>query len=47
MTDPEKREIYDKWGEQGIKEKKGSCCNSAPMDVFEMFFSGGCRQVGR
>ncbi|XP_018647887.1 putative hsp40, subfamily A, members 1,2,4 [Schistosoma mansoni] len=42
LSDPEKREIYDTRGEQGIKEggvESGGMAD--PMDIFQMFFGGG------
>ena len=44
LSDPEKREIYDEFGEQGIKEGGrggGPGGFSSPMDIFNMFFGGG------
>ncbi len=42
LSDPEKREIYDEFGEKGIKEGGGGGGGfSSPMDIFEMFFGGG------
>ena len=45
LSDPEKRGIYDEFGEQGIKEKGGRGGGgfgfSSPMDMFNMFFGGG------
>ena len=43
LSDPEKREIYDEFGEQGIKEGHGnhSAGFTSPMDMFNMFFGGG------
>ena len=42
LSDPEKREIYDEFGEQGIKEGHGKNAGfSSPMDMFNMFFGGG------
>jgi len=48
LSDPEKREIYDEFGEQGIKEGmgKGGHGPSSPMDIFEMFFGGGASSNG-
>eukprot|EP00095_Tigriopus_kingsejongensis_P011995 snap_masked-scaffold266_size231069-processed-gene-0.2 protein:Tk11995 transcript:snap_masked-scaffold266_size231069-processed-gene-0.2-mRNA-1 annotation:"homolog subfamily a member 1" len=44
LSDPEKREIYDEFGEQGIKEQgggRGGAGFTSPMDMFNMFFGGG------
>ena len=42
-VDPEKREVYDEFGEQGIKEggRGGGGGFTSPMDMFNMFFGGG------
>ena len=46
LSNQETRELYDKSGEQGIKEGVGGgggCCCNSPTDFFDMFFSGsGC-----
>ena len=39
LSDPKKREIYDKYGEKGVKEGGGDM--HSPFDVFDMFFGGG------
>jgi len=45
LADPKKREIYDKGGEQALKEGGGSDGGfSSPMDIFDMFFGGGGRR---
>uniref|UniRef100_A0A1I7SCM0 DnaJ subfamily A member 1 n=1 Tax=Bursaphelenchus xylophilus TaxID=6326 RepID=A0A1I7SCM0_BURXY len=44
LSDPKKREIYDKYGEEGIKEGGGGGGMHNPMDIFDMFFGGGSRQ---
>ena len=44
LSDPEKREIYDEFGEDGIKGQGGGGPGGgfrSPMDVFNMFFGGG------
>lgn len=37
LSDPEKRELYDRYGEDGLKEGGGG----GPEDIFSMFFGGG------
>jgi len=42
LSNPEKRALYDREGEQGIKEGgSGGCSGRNPMDIFDMFFGGG------
>lgn len=48
LSNPEKREIYDRGGEQAIKQGgQGGMADHSPMDIFEMFFGGGARQRER
>jgi DnaJ family protein A protein 1 len=41
LSDEKKRQIYDKGGEQALKEGGMSDSGHNPMDIFEMFFGGG------
>ncbi|KAM7260816.1 hypothetical protein ACFE04_026291 [Oxalis oulophora] len=42
LNDPEKREIYDEYGEDGLKEGMGGGGGGHnPFDIFEQFFGGG------
>jgi DnaJ family protein A protein 2 len=40
LSDPDKRRLYDQYGEEGVQNGGGS---SNPDDVFSMFFGGGRR----
>lgn len=40
LSDEKKREVYDKYGEKGLKEGGGGDMGS-PFDIFDMFFGGG------
>jgi len=39
LSDPEKKEIYDRYGEEGVKQGGGGF--SDPSSIFEQFFGGG------
>ncbi|KRZ65015.1 Chaperone protein dnaJ 2, partial [Trichinella papuae] len=42
LSDPEKREIYDEYGEDALKEgMSGGGTSHNPFDIFEQFFGGG------
>lgn len=42
LSDATKRKIYDRGGEQALKEGGGESGGMAdPMDIFQMFFGGG------
>lgn len=47
LSDPKKREIYDRGGEKGIKEGGSSDGSSwsfaSSMDIFDLLFGGGLR----
>lgn len=42
LSDPEKREIYDQYGEDALKEGMGGGGGPGhnPFDIFESFFGG-------
>jgi DnaJ-class molecular chaperone len=43
LSDPEKREIYDQYGEDALKEGMGGggAGGVDPFDIFSSFFGGG------
>jgi DnaJ homolog subfamily A member 2 len=42
LSDPEKREIYDQYGEDALKEGMGGGGGMHdPFDIFQSFFGGG------
>ena len=40
LSDPQKKEIYDKYGEEGL-EQSGGGGGPSPFDIFEQVFGGG------
>lgn len=40
LSDPEKREIYDQYGEDALKEGMGGGPSHDPFDIFSSFFGG-------
>ena len=40
LSDPEKRQLYDEYGEEALKEGGGRP-QANPFDIFESFFGGG------
>jgi len=47
LTDPEKRQIYDKFGEEGLQNNGGMPSNFNPFSMFEeMFGEGGIPGMG-
>lgn len=47
LADPKKRSLYDKGGEQAIKEGGVAGDMHNPMDIFDMFFGMGGGRRGR
>ena len=41
LSDPEKRKIYDKYGEEGLKQNENGMGGMSSEDIFSNFFSGG------
>lgn len=45
LSDPEKKDLYDKYGKEGLEQGGGGMRN--PDDIFNMFFGGGGRSRQR
>lgn len=41
LSDPNKKEIYDKYGEDGVKQQENGMGGQSAEDIFSMFFGGG------
>ncbi|KAH9928309.1 DnaJ-domain-containing protein [Fomitopsis serialis] len=41
LSDPEKRQVYDRYGEDGLKANEGGRHAGNPFDIFQNFFGGG------
>lgn len=46
LSDPEKREIYDQYGEDALKEGMASGGQHDPFDIFQSIFGGGMSSFG-
>ncbi|KAJ7475817.1 hypothetical protein FB451DRAFT_1087756 [Mycena latifolia] len=44
LSDPTKRDIYDRHGEEGLKAHEGGQHQANPFDMFSNFFGGGHQQ---
>ena len=44
LSDAKKRELYDKGGEQAIKDGGAVISFGSPMDIFDMIFGAGGRR---
>ncbi|KAJ7035015.1 hypothetical protein C8F04DRAFT_547929 [Mycena alexandri] len=44
LSDPTKRDIYDRHGEEGLKAHEGGQRQANPFDMFSNFFGGGQQQ---
>ena len=40
LSDHNKKELFDKYGEEGLRNQDGPSMNSSPDDIFNMFFGG-------
>lgn len=47
LSDPEKRDIYDQYGEDALKEGMGGGGGHDPFDIFQSFFGGNPFGAGK
>ncbi|KAL4424806.1 hypothetical protein ABPG77_000846 [Micractinium sp. CCAP 211/92] len=47
LRDPEKRRVYDQFGEEAVKEGMGGGGGGGPADIFDLFGMGGGRRAPR
>jgi DnaJ-related protein SCJ1 len=47
LSDPTKRQIYDRHGEAGLKAHEGGQHQGNPFDIFSNFFGGGREYLAR
>jgi hypothetical protein len=46
LSDPDKRRVYDQYGEEGLEGGDGGGGGGDPMDMFAQMFGGGVRRGG-
>jgi len=46
LSDPQKRQVYDQYGEEGLNGDAGMGAGMSAEDLFSQFFSGGGGMFG-